>query len=181
MTEKRKPQIYVIDTSAILSGKPFYNQSLRFITVPLIAAEFSPGGKDYTIFQLLKEKGMRIQSPEKNAVKKVQLVVETQGESNRLSEADCELLALAVELRDTNRFTPILLTDDYALQNMAEVLGISFQSLSQRGITKTFKWESRCRGCRRRVASHLKVCPVCGSPIVHVISKKSGKKHKRDV
>jgi len=173
--------MYLIDTSAILSGKPFYNQSISLMTTPLIAHEFSPGGKDFALFQLLKQKGLIIRSPLKDSQKKVFELVKKQGERSRLSDADCELLALAYEIKNENTYQPIILTDDYAMQNMAELIGISFQSLSQKGITKRFKWQSRCRGCGRIVDSQMKECPICGSDLVQVVVKKEPvKKQKRD-
>lgn len=173
--------MYLIDTSAILSGKPFYNQMSSLMTSPLVSHEFSPGGRDYNLFQLLKQKGLLIRSPNEIFRKKIVEEVKKQGEFSRLSDADCELLALALEIKTEKKYTPVILTDDYSMQNIAGFLNISFQSLSQKGITKRFKWQSRCRGCGRIVDSEMKECPVCGSDLVQVVVKKEPvKKQKRD-
>ncbi len=181
MKTSRKQSVYIIDSSAVLSGKPFYHQIDRFTTTPLIADEFSPGGRDYEIFQFIKQKGLIIQSPDEDIFKFVRSVAKKQGEISRLSDADCELLALAMQIKKKGEYHPVLITDDYAIQNMAELLGLDFQSVGQRRITKTFKWQSRCRGCGRIEEPGRKTCSVCGSPIVQVVQKKeSVKKQKRD-
>lgn len=173
--------MYLIDTSAILSGKPFYNQMDSFMTAPLISDEFTPGGRDYNLFQLLKQKGLQIRSPKKESRKRIVEIVKNHGEYSRLSDADCELLALALEVKNEKSYQPVILTDDYAMQNIANALNISFQSLSQKGITKRFKWQSRCRGCGRIVDSTMKDCPICGSDLVQVVVKKHPvNKQKRD-
>ena len=42
-----KKQLYLIDTSAILSGIPLVFPNADLVTTPAIADEFSPGGRDY--------------------------------------------------------------------------------------------------------------------------------------
>jgi UPF0271 protein len=142
------------------------------ITTPRIAAELSPGGRDYRMFQLLQEKGLQIQMPTMQSMKKIKNVVEEVGEKGRVSSADCELLALALELSQDTQKEVVLLTDDYAIQNIASYLHIRVQRFAHGGITKKFKWRYRCPGCGKQFQNHVKICPICGTETKAWISGK---------
>jgi len=167
-----KKQFFIIDTSAILSGKPINLDNANMSTTPGVSEELKPGGRDYRTFQLLQEKGLIIQSPSKESVNKINKTAEETGDKERLSTADIEILALALDInKDVNKET-IILTDDYSIQNVANTLNIKFQSFSQRGITKKFKWMYRCPGCGKRFKESIKICPICGSETKISISHK---------
>ena len=105
-------------------------------------------------------------------VNKINKTAEETGDKERLSTADIEILALALDInKDVNKET-IILTDDYPIQNVANTLNIKFQSFSQRGITKKFKWMYRCPGCGKRFKESIKICPICGSETKISISHK---------
>ena len=85
------------------------------------------------------------------------------GDIGRLSSADIEILALAVDInKDVNKEATIL-TDDYSIQNVAHTLDIKFQNVSQKRITKKFKWVCRCPGCGKTFSESIKICPICGT------------------
>jgi UPF0271 protein len=155
-----------------LSGKPFYEHFKHMVTSPKIEAEFNPGGRDYAVFQYLKERGLQIMVPSRRSEEIIENIAFGNGESDRLSGADKELLALALDLKQQGK-NPILISDDYAMQNLAAILTLRCQSISQHGITNKFKWERRCRGCGRQVEPQMTQCPICGSSVVHVVKKKS--------
>lgn len=83
-----------------------------------------------------------------------------------LSRADASVLALALDLHKEGK-TPIIVSDDYAVQNVAEGAGISYQSLATLGIRQKFDWTFYCPACFRRYpgAGDLEVCPVCGTKL----------------
>jgi UPF0271 protein len=163
-------QIFLIDSSALFSGIPLNFDEM--ITTPEIADEFQPGGRDYRRFQLLVERGLRIIDPTNVSIKKIEETIGNLGEKKRLSPADISLLALALDIKSSEDMTPVILTDDYSIQNIAHHMDLTIQSLNQKGITKRFKWERRCQGCRRKVPDDVDVCPDCGSSITHVVKKK---------
>jgi len=172
---KDSPRIYIIDTSAILSGKPLPVDQQDFWTVEEVAEEFSPGGSSYRMFQYLREKGLSLHRPSKNAKRKVNQIIQKLGENLRLSSADRAVLSLAVDVDLMENVHAVILTDDYSIQNIASVLKIEFQPISQKGITKTLKWIRRCQGCKRVLSSDESVCPICGSNAQFVVDKKEGK------
>lgn len=157
-----KKQFFIIDTSAILSGKPINLDDANMVTTPSVSSEISPGGRDYRTFQLLKGKGLTIQSPSNESINKISKTAEETGDKERLSTADIEILALALDISKDADKEAIILTDDYSVQNVANVLNIKFQSFSQKGITKRFKWDYRCPGCGKRFKESVKNCPICG-------------------
>jgi endoribonuclease Nob1 len=171
--------VYIIDSSAILSGKPLPIDQQDCRTVEEIADEFSVGGSSYRMFQYLCEKGLSLHRPSDSSKKKVQTITEKMGESLRLSSADKAVLALAVDVESIAEKKAVILTDDYSIQNIANVLKICFQPISQTGITKTFKWNRCCRGCGRLLSNEEMVCPICGSSAKFVVNKKAKNKKKK--
>ena len=63
------------------------------------------------------------------------------GDISGISETDLALVSLALE-----RSAP-LITDDYRMQNIATLLGIEWQGVSQVGISAVWSWSLICSGC----------------------------------
>jgi len=80
------------------------------------------------------------------------------GDDVRLSNADVDLLALASDMG------ALLVTEDYSVQNLAEVLSIRWTSVG-RSITEVRKWCYRCKGCLKVFDERHDDCPVCGSEL----------------
>lgn len=170
MTTK-KIKIVILDTSAILSGKPIDLEDAIIMTTPGVSNELSPGGRDYQFFQFLIEKGLTIQLPSKESINKIRIICQKTGDTNRLSDTDIEILALSLE-RNEDDAEVIILTDDYSIQNAANELNIRFETISQSGITKRFKWTCRCRGCGKKFKENISICPICGTETKNIISNK---------
>ena len=176
----KKTRKYVLDTSAILSGKPINLGEEEIVTTPRVSEEINPGGRDYQNFQYLIEKGLSIISPNKEMVDEVIRISEKTGDKNRLSNTDIEILALALELNREENNEIIILTDDYSIQNVANELKLKFETINQSGITKRFKWDCRCRGCGKRFKENIKICPICGTITKNIISNKEVIKNNSD-
>ena len=172
MNNKEKSRIYILDTSAILSGKPINFEKGKMITTKGVSYEINPGGRDFNSFQLLLEKGLLIETPSNKSIDKIKEVINKTGDINRLSETDIELLALSLDINEKIEKEAILVTDDYSIQNVANYLKIKFEPISQLGITKRFIWTCRCRGCGKKFKENIKICPICGTETKTVISSK---------
>lgn len=108
---------------------------------------------------------IQVQMPEERFLREVEASALELGEASALSDADKELLALALQLKPVGQVE--LVSDDYSVQNMAEALGIGYRGLTTRGIQQRFKWLLYCPGCHR-VFDRPPIdglCPHCGSEI----------------
>lgn len=148
---------YVLDASAILSGKDFSAENDLYSS-PLVIEEIKHGRMRRRLEYLL-EAGLRIVTPSKQNLDSIKRVAEVTGDIGRVSEADVEVLALTTEL------DAVILTNDYSIQNLAKEMGINYRSISEEGITEVYKWTYRCKGCGRYWDEMHESCPVCGSEL----------------
>jgi endoribonuclease Nob1 len=158
-----KKTVIIVDTSAILSGKPIRFNDAILVTTPGVSDELTPGGRDYRSFEFLIDTGLTIHAPSKEAVQQVKKTAQETGDNRRLSPADIEIIALALDINKEPDQEATILTDDYSIQNIASTLHIKFEGFSQKGITKKFKWVSRCPGCGKQFNEPTKICPICGT------------------
>jgi UPF0271 protein len=56
-------------------------------------------------------------------------------------------------------------TDDYAMQNVAEKLEVPVEVINQDGITEQREWTFQCQGCGREFDENHDRCPICGSEL----------------
>jgi UPF0271 protein len=170
-----KKKVFIIDTSAILSGKSINMDNATLLTTPGVSDEFTPGGRDFQIFELLKELGLQVHIPSQTSMDIVKKIAQDTGDDRRLSPADIEIVALAFDFHKKQNQDVVLLSDDYSIQNIASALHIKYEGIAQKGITKKFKWASRCPGCKRKFNDIIKICPICGT------ATKSYLLHKKDL
>jgi UPF0271 protein len=168
MNKKKENRIYILDTSAILSGKPLNFIDAEMITTFSMSSELKPGGKDYQIFSYLKDKGLKFQIPSQESIDFIKKTSKKTGDSRRISQVDLEILALAFDLHKEG-FNCIILSDDYSIQNIASELKLNFQGISQKGITKKLKWSVRCIGCGKKFKEDISLCPICGSNTKNIV------------
>jgi len=150
-------KIWILDTTAIILGK---RPEGYLMTVPGIIEEV----KDRISRLKLEISEISVEESEEKYIDIIMKNAEKTGDIHRLSETDIKLLAKAMELKE-NGLNAVMLTDDYTIQNIASHLEIPYEPVVQRGISKEYKWEKVCSGCRR-VMPDYDVCPVCGSPVV---------------
>ncbi|WP_457591059.1 NOB1 family endonuclease [Geoglobus sp.] len=140
--------MHVIDTSAILLRKAVFDEML---TVPEVIEEV----KDDLSKLYLEVISLRVEPAVEEYVLKVVRAAERTGDIYKLSDTDVKVLAKALE------YGAVLVSDDYAVQNVARALGLRVESVLQPGIKKEFKWIRVCRGCGRKTRSEI--CEICGS------------------
>ncbi len=146
----------MIDSSVIFLRKAVYD---NMVTIPEVVSEII----DENSRLYFSVKSLRVESASEESMKVVLETARSTGDIHKLSETDVKLLAKALdELKMGNDV--VLVTDDYAIQNVAMKLGINFEGVIQRKISKGYKWVKVCRGCGRKVKGD--VCPVCGSEAV---------------
>jgi UPF0271 protein len=154
----------VLDASVLLEGMAL-PQGMRCLVTPSVVDEVSKGGPGRTMEGMLAA-GLEVRSPGPKAVVRVEEAARRSGDHRRLSRADVDSLALALELG------ALLVTDDYSMQNTASGLGIPWRGHLQSGIREELKWKLKCRGCARTFGDDetgaSDECPICGSPLRQV-------------
>ncbi|MEA1895633.1 MAG: hypothetical protein U9N36_10630 [Euryarchaeota archaeon] len=149
--------VYIADSSVFILGMPLPSQVRnRIITTPEVISELVDI-KSKMAFEAALESGVVVEPPLANLTQEVRSHASRTGDIERLSDTDIGILAKALE------HGGILCTDDYAIQNVAESLGIETEPILQDGIKETFEWGRRCKGCGRRFESDIRICPICGS------------------
>jgi len=146
---------YVLDTSVLYYGKDL-PQGFECVITPGVVRELDKEGMSARL-ELLLATRVRVSSPSDRSLRKVSEESEKTGDSRRLSEADKELLALALDLGYE------LITDDYSIQNLARAMGIPARGFDQKGITEVFEWQAKCKGCGKLFPADVRVCDVCGT------------------
>jgi UPF0271 protein len=108
-------------------------------------------------FEKLCAEGLHIVSPDAQSKERVTSAAKKTRDSCVISDTDLDLLALALDLDG------VLHTDDFAIQNVAGVLGVQTIPINQRK-AKRVHWKYRCSGCGRYF-DHDGECLICGSVI----------------
>jgi len=144
---------YILDASVFFSSFPVGPGSY---TTPSVEGELADLASKCR-FDLLADQAMHVRAPDPRAVDDIREASRRSGDLPVLSGTDIDLLALATELGGT------IVTDDYAIQNVAIHLGIAVLPIHQRPAEKR-TWKYRCPGCGRYYKD-VGECPVCGANI----------------
>ena len=107
-----------------------------------------------------------VRTPRNSFFREVKEASRSVGDVRYLSEADLQVLALALELKKAD-LDPFIVTDDYSIQNVANQIGVNFASLMTYGIRFRFNWILYCPACHRKYPSDYKFksCEVCGTEL----------------
>jgi len=156
----------VLDTSALIMGLDPLGLEFQSYTVPEVTEELRDhAGPSYRVAVSTSSGKLKIQSPTSQSLGRVRERAVALGDRVVLSKADASVLALALDLIEQGS-SPIIVSDDYAVQNVAEGIGIAYQSLATLGIRQKFEWTYYCPACFRRYPSgEVKVCQVCGTEL----------------
>ncbi|AEM56087.1 DNA-binding protein [Haloarcula hispanica N601] len=146
--------MYVLDSSAFINE---YHTDEQIATIPLVREELEDEAA-YR-FDALEGSGMHLHIPEDNTVERIERAASETGDLAELSETDIRLIAAAFELDSR------LVTDDYAMQNVAEKLDVSVEVIARDGITEQRDWLFQCAGCGREFDENRDRCPICGSSL----------------
>ena len=168
-------KVLVLDTSAFIAGFDPLTVPEKQYTVPEVKNELIAGSMTWMRFNAAVESGkLAIKNPETAFFQEIQEASKKVGDMRYLSEADLQVLALALELKGRN-LEPVVVTDDYSIQNVANKIGVEFTSLMTFGIKYRFKWILYCPGCYRKYPPDYKskVCEVCGTELKRKPKKKT--------
>ncbi|PSQ61394.1 MAG: DNA-binding protein [Halobacteriales archaeon SW_9_67_25] len=146
--------MHVLDSSAFIND---YHTDERIATIPLVREELED--ESAYRFDAMEGSGMHLHIPDSETVERIERAARETGDFEELSRTDVRLVAAAFELDG------LLVTDDYAMQNVAEKLDVPVEVIDREGIAEQRAWTFQCQGCGREFDDHHDRCPVCGSEL----------------
>jgi UPF0271 protein len=165
--EKQCKGVFVLDTSAFLAGFDPFSVGTEQVTVSKVEEEILRNSMIKMRFETAVESGkVKVKTPTQKFSDSVKTFASKVGDSFKLSEADMQLLALALELK-AEGYTPKIVTDDYSIQNVATQMGIGFLALTTFGIKRLLEWIRYCPACYREYSANCKnkECQICGTEL----------------
>ena len=146
--------MYVLDASAFINE---YHTTEQQATVPMVREELED--ESAYRYDAMEGSGMHIHIPDEETVERIERAARETGDLEALSETDIRLVAVAFELDGR------LVTDDYAMQNVAEKLEVAVELIAREGISEQRDWLFQCAGCGREFDENHDRCPICGSDL----------------
>jgi len=152
----------ILDASAFYAGIPFLGSSKCYTTNDVFD-EIKHIKKSISAIETLIETGnLRIKEPSLRSMDMAKKIAQKSGDLPNMSKADLSVLALALELKDSN---PLLVTDDYAIANVAKLSNIKVSYVMTEGIRKVGKWLRYCPACHKSYSENEKICSICGNKL----------------
>jgi UPF0271 protein len=149
---------YALDAGAFYSGVVFLSSALQYCTTHAILDEVKHIKKSHgAIEALIESNALQILNSDRESIQKVVAAARETGDYVKLSEADISIIALALQLGI------MLVTNDYAVANVACTLKIPVKSVAGKGITHTRRWIAYCSACGRAFGPNAKECRLCGN------------------
>ena len=149
---------YALDAGAFYTGLVFLSSARRYCTTHAVLDEVKHIKKSHgAIEALLESNTLQIVNSDKKNIEKVVAAARRTGDYQKLSEADISIIALALQLEI------VLVTNDYAVENVATTLKIPVKSVASKGITHTRSWIAYCSACGRSFGPNAKECRLCGN------------------
>ena len=154
--------MFILDTCAFLTQK---HPTGEFVTVPGIKNEIiNRQSRQY--FENMLATQLKVMKAQKNSYDVVNKEAKETGDYDVLSKVDRDILALGYECKGT------IITDDFAIQNVALALELKFLSCSGKVISEKRAWRYKCTACNHKEKVKLKNCSVCGSEEIRRIKLK---------
>ncbi len=151
-----------MDTSALIGGfTPNLRKPTQYI-VPQVLEEARSLSVKLKLETAISSGQIKVREPSEESMEKIKDEVDKT--KDRVSDTDTQILALAYELKEAGK-KPEIITDDYAIQNIAEILEIPFSEVAQPGISDVYEWKKECPACGRVYEEDITKCKACGSKL----------------
>jgi len=146
----------ILDASAFYVGIPFRSQ-IECYTTPQVYDEIKHIKKNHDALGILIEtKRLKIIDPETKYKDLVVKMAKATGDFRNLSKEDISSISLCLQLNGE------ILTDDFAISNVSESLGLKTIPLMTEGIKDKGNWVYYCPGCHKNFSESTE-CPICGN------------------
>ena len=158
-------KIYVLDASAIIGG--FYSMSCANFTTSDVILEIKDMKSSLLLQSAIENRYISLEEPDNEDIKQRNRTIESSGDILRLSDVDQNIIALALKLKRKG-YNPIVVTDDYSMQNTLKTIKMEYKSVLTEGIKEIYNWVKICKGCKKKYPSNylFEDCEICGSMIL---------------
>lgn len=154
----------VYDASAFYAGIPFASPE-EGCTTSLVFEEIKHIKQSHGALDILLETNrLKILDPDSDKLNIVIEEAKKTGDYQKLSKADASAVALAFQLMGQ------LVTDDFAVSNLAKNLGLVVQPIMTKGIRDVGRWNYYCPACKKEFSA-TDVCPICGNKLKRKLLK----------
>jgi len=148
----------VLDATAFYAGIPFSSQATHHVST-LVYDEIKHIKKNHDALQILiNSNRLLVMQPEIKFQDMVEECARKTGDIHSLSSEDISCIALSLELNEE------LISDDFAVSNVSNVLGVKVIPLMTQGIKVVGKWIFYCPACKKDF-SNEKNCLLCGNKL----------------
>ena len=147
-----------MDATAFYAGIPFSSQATHYVST-LVFDEIKHIKKNHDALQILiNTNRLLVRQPQVKFQNMVKECAAKTGDINSLSTQDISCIALSVELNAE------LISDDFAVSNVSNILGIKIIPLMTKGIKIVGKWIFYCPACKVDFPNE-KECLMCGNKL----------------
>jgi len=167
VTGNSEKRVIILDTSAFVAGFDPFSSKEELFTVAAVKKEILEDSTAWVRFDTAAHTGrLKVRIPEEDFVCTVKKSATLVGDSFFLSNVDQQVLALALQLK-TQGFSPLIATDDYSIQNVADQMDVEFASLATFGIRFRLQWKRYCPACHKRYPVNYgsNRCSVCDTEL----------------
>lgn len=152
--------VLVLDTSAVIAGFVPGLSDAEQVTIQEVLEEARDLCSKLELETAVLAGRVKVVEPSESSLSKIRAKVKHTGDV--VSETDMKLLALALDLGGEKAE---LVTDDYAIQNLASLFNIPYRRVAMPGIKEVLRWEMFCQACGRRYPPSCIKCQTCGSEL----------------
>ncbi|RLE48978.1 MAG: ribonuclease VapC [Candidatus Methanomethylicota archaeon] len=159
------PMVVILDSSAIINGYDPASSISEHLISQSAASEIKDAKSKRIMETALIVGKLKVVEPSRKAVEKVKEVASKTGDKGFLSKADIDTIALAVEVKERG-LKPIIMTDDFTIQNVAAHMDIKCLPIATGGIREKHRWMKYCPACGATyTGQEVEKCRICGTPL----------------
>ena len=154
----------ILDSSTFINHLNILQLDYPLFTINEINQELlTQKAKLFFDIAIMNEK-LILRNPSKKSIDYIKEVSQKTGDVYNLSEIDRKILALTWQINKENEYNPIVLTEDYAIQNVLSELDLKYKSIVEIGIRDIIHWEFYCPECNKIILKPTKnlICSSCG-------------------
>ena len=161
----------ILDSTAFYAAIPF-SSSGTFHTTPSVLEEVTKGKSRAMMVEVLVSSGrLQVQGPNVKSVDTIREQSKRVEGHGFLSETDLSVIALAADLSEQG-IRSIIITDDYAIQNVAKIMNLEYRPALFKGIRDVGRWLIFCPGCGKSYSERaIKICENCGTKLRRRLQK----------